>query len=153
MIKIITAVLVCLFTISSIKANAVTTNELPSYNSSVPKVVVTDVTKGQKLTIEASENYKTIIGTYAKNYDVSEALLTHLVMCESSFNRYALNDNPGIEYSVGLAQINLLAHKNITLEQAQNPDFAIKFIAEHVASGDAPRMWVNCYNKWLSTSL
>lgn len=44
------------------------------------------------------------------------------------------------EESYGLAQINLPSNPNVTLEQAQDPNFAIKFMAKNMSIGKAS-MW------------
>ena len=90
-------------------------------------------------------DYQYLIDKYAQIWSVSPELIKSIANCESSMNRYAVNDNPGVELSVGISQINLLAHTNITREQAEDPEFSINFIAKHIASGDAPRMWYTCY--------
>lgn len=98
--------------------------------------------------VETKQNeYSTLIQKYADKWQISPSLTASIIYCESSNNRYALNDTPGVEFSVGLVQINLLAHKNITREQAEDPDFAINFAAENIAKGKADKMWVNCYRK------
>lgn len=95
----------------------------------------------------ARADYSALIEKYALKFDISPVLTARIIYCESGNNRYALNDTPGREFSVGLSQINLLAHTNITREQAEDPEFAISFLAEHIASGKAERMWYTCYKK------
>ena len=87
-----------------------------------------------------------IIEKYAQIWAVDVKLMDSLVYCESGYNRYALNDNPGVELSSGLAQINLLAH-NVTREQAEDPEFALNFMAKNISEGKA-KMWYNCYKKF-----
>lgn len=84
-----------------------------------------------------------MIVKYAKENNVSADVLTNVIRCESNFNPKAINNSP-IEYSVGLSQINLRAHTNITVEQAMDPDFAIRFMAERIDK--SPHMW-SCYSK------
>lgn len=92
-------------------------------------------------------DYSEIIEKYSLKWQVSPVLTSRIIYCESGNNRYALNDTPGREYSVGLAQINILAHTNITKEQAQDPEFAINFITENISKGNAPQMWYTCFRK------
>lgn len=47
------------------------------------------------------------------------------------------------EKSYGLVQIHLPDHKDITKEQATDPDFALNYIAEHLGRDDS---W-SCYKK------
>lgn len=125
-------------------------SQVSVYASYAPKPAVEPVIKPkiapQRVQI-ARPDYSDIIEKYALKFDVSPVLTSRIIYCESGNNRYALNDTPGREYSVGLVQINLLAHTNITKEQAQDPEFAISFLAEKIASGEASRMWYTCYKK------
>ena len=152
MLKIIRVVTLCLFILSLPTANAVTTNDIPSYVP--PKVVPIKqiVTKGQKLTVEVPESYKMMIDSYAQKYSVEwqnlASDMTFIIKCESGFNRYAVNHNG--EFSVGLSQINLNAHTNITREQAEDPDFAIDFMAKNLSQGKY-NMWYNCSRKLQNT--
>lgn len=125
-------------------------SQVSVYASYAPNVVVEATVKpktplGSVQT--ALSDYSDIIEKYSLKFDVSPILTSRIIYCESGGNRYALNDTPGREYSVGLVQINLLAHTNITKEQAQDPDFAISFLTERIATGEASRMWYNCYKK------
>ena len=83
-----------------------------------------------------------LVTYYAKRYKVSEKTMRAVIKCESGWNTKAIN-NSKIEYSAGLVQINLRAHKNITLAQAQDPNFAIRFLASNLAKGNG-RIWT-CY--------
>lgn len=95
----------------------------------------------------ARPDYSYIIEKYSLKFDVSPVLTSRIIYCESGNNRYAVNDTPGREFSVGLVQINLLAHTNITRQQAEDPEFAINFLTENMAKGKAQQMWYNCYRK------
>jgi hypothetical protein len=110
-------------------------------------ILFTNVSAATAPTIERKVVPLTIpekIVKYADEYNVSAEVISNVIKCESGFNPNAINDSP-IEYSVGLVQINLKAHKHITVDQAKDPDFAIKFIAENIANGNG-RIWT-CYNK------
>jgi hypothetical protein len=48
-------------------------------------------------------------------------LMSAIGMAESSGRTTAVNNRPGREYSVGLWQINLLAHREYTAAQMQDP--------------------------------
>lgn len=109
-------------------------------------ILFTNVSAATAPTVERKVVPLTIpekIVKYANEYNVSADVLTNVIRCESNFNPNAINNSP-IEYSVGLAQINLKAHINITVEQAKDPDFAIRFMAERIDK--TPEMW-SCYNK------
>lgn len=81
----------------------------------------------------------TLVTYYAKKYKVSESKLNKIIKCESGWNTKALNHS-SIEYSAGLVQINLQAHQHVTLAQAQDPQFAIRFLAYNMAKGRSS-MW------------
>lgn len=81
----------------------------------------------------------------ATKYGVSSADMKRTIKCESSWKPKALNYNPPVEISSGLSQINTLAHKHITVEQAQDVDFALEFMGENFSKNNA-KIWT-CYKK------
>lgn len=125
-------------------------SQVTVFASYAPYVVVDKPVK-PKIDIRSVQNiqndYSSLIEEYSLKWQVSPVLTARIIYCESGNNRYALNDTPGREFSVGLAQINILAHTNVTREQAEDPEFAINFITENIAKGKAPQMWYTCYRK------
>lgn len=111
-----------------------------------PKALVADDTVPQYVTSPKGE---LIQKTYqiAENYDVSPKLMVSLINCENNDWDTTLQSKivkKGVrEKSYGLAQINLPANKDVTKEQATNPDFALDFMASNIAKGKA-NMW-SCY--------
>lgn len=92
---------------------------------------------------EASEKTpKELVIYYANKYQVSRETIMKIITCESNFNPQAKNITSK-ESSYGLAQINLKVH-NITIEQATNPEFAIRFLAKNL-SKNRGNMWFYCY--------
>jgi len=88
-----------------------------------------------------------LIKKIAAEYGVSSHLMTELVRCESSFvsdvqSNYRYSDG-GREESFGLSQIHLRAHTTVSIEQANNPDFALRFMAKQISQGNA-KIW-SCY--------
>lgn len=81
---------------------------------------------------------KELVVYYAEKYRVSSKKMSAIIKCESGWNANALNDKG--EYSVGLVQINLKAHKHITVEQAKDPNYAIRFLAYNMSQGRSS-MW------------
>jgi hypothetical protein len=77
----------------------------------------------------------TLIPFYANFYGISEEAMDRVVRCESRYQSWALNNNPPKEYSVGLVQINLLAHPNIPAYQAYNAFFALDYLARGIKYG------------------
>lgn len=85
-----------------------------------------------------------IIGT---QYAVKIPLMKAVVTCESSWNETATNYRPKAkhpEISVGLVQLNLLAHKDITKEQAEDPTYALTYLAKGLSTN--PNQW-SCFSK------
>lgn len=76
----------------------------------------------------------------SKKWGVSEKEMRRVINCESEFNPRAVGDGGR---SHGLVQIFLPAHPHITKAQAQDPEFAITFLAKNLAAGKG-RMW-SCY--------
>lgn len=96
-----------------------------------------EIVKPESLSISGQINY------YSELYDVDSDTITKVIQCESSFNPNAHNSNG--EDSWGLVQINLLAHRSITIEQATDTNFAIDFLAKNLKAGKG-NMW-SCYRK------
>ena len=76
----------------------------------------------------------------AGEYGLDAKKMYAIVNCESRLDTKAHNKTKR-EDSWGLSQINLLAH-DVTIQQATNPDFALKFLADHW--GKRASMWVHC---------
>lgn len=83
------------------------------------------------------------IVVYADKYDVSAAVISNIISCESQFNPNAVGDNG---HSRGLVQIYDDYHPEVTHEQAFNEDFAIEFLAKKLAK-DQGYLW-SCYNRY-----
>lgn len=79
------------------------------------------------------------IDTVALEYGVSATVMHEVIRCESSYNRYAVGDNGK---SRGLVQIHSDYH-DVSDEQAFDPAFAIRFLAEKLQRG-LGRLWT-CY--------
>ena len=91
---------------------------------------------------------KGMIAYYAEEYQVSAYQLEKTLFCESSLNPNAKNITSR-ERSYGVAQINLMAHTTITIEQATDPQFAIEWTAQQFAKGNAKiwTCWVKQFGK------
>lgn len=76
-----------------------------------------------------------MIGYYASKYGVSQRIMTSVVSCETggTFDPKQKGDHG---HSLGLSQIYLPAHPDITPDQAQDPDFALEFMASNLAKGN-----------------
>jgi len=89
-----------------------------------------------------------LINKYADQYGVSRTLMYNIIECETAHTfdpniqsglKYKFTDSKrGIvigqqEQSYGLAQIHLPDHPQVTIEQAKDPVFAIKFMAQNLS--------------------
>jgi len=81
------------------------------------------------------EDVETIIRNSAKEYGVSEELMIKLAQCESTLNPNAIGDTFMPKPSVGLFQINLHYHPDITREQALDPKFSADWTAKQIKNG------------------
>ena len=86
-----------------------------------------------------------LIEHYAVQYQIDPRLADMTMKCESGGNTHAHNKTAR-EDSWGLSQINLLAHTDITKEQATDKVFAIEFLVKGIAEGNGD-MWYICYRK------
>lgn len=80
-----------------------------------------------------------IVAEKSFKYSVSPKVVAKIINCESSNNPNAINITDR-EESYGLVQINLKVWKNITKEQATDPDFAVDYLAKNLSKGKAS-MW------------
>jgi hypothetical protein len=92
---------------------------------------------------------QTLIAKYAQPLGVSEYSMFKTIQCETPKNAdgtwnalgQSLHYQRGVrEDSWGLVQIHLPSHPKVSKEQAQTPEFAIQFMAEHFAN-DKARLW------------
>ena len=74
-----------------------------------------------------------LIALNSTKYNVPAHTLIAIIKCESNFNSKAINHTEK-EYSVGLSQINLKSHKGISKADAENPSFAIEYLAKNIAN-------------------
>lgn len=87
---------------------------------------------------------------YADEYQVSSKTMLKIINCENkewdTDLQSRIKNKKGVrEKSYGLSQIHLPSHPDITKEQANDPDFAIEFMAKNIKQGKAS-IW-SCYKK------
>lgn len=85
-----------------------------------------------------------LIPFYGNLYNVSTSTLNKVISCESGFRQNAENNNPPIEDSVGLVQINLLSH-HIPRYLALNASYSLNYLASEISLGHGSQ-W-SCYRK------
>jgi hypothetical protein len=129
--------------------------------ASFPLLLTTSIAAAPTLTIHPAHAYaelvpleilppeppKTIsvnerIDEIAPLFGVSATVMKKVVACESNFDTHAVGDGGK---SIGLVQINLSAHKDITRAEAEDPDFALSYLADNLAKGNA-NIWT-CYRE------
>ena len=76
----------------------------------------------------------------AMMYGLNEHIFRQTLECESNLDPSTIGDH-GTSY--GIAQIHLSAHPDISKEEALDPEFAIKWTAQHFAKGHAS--WWTCW--------
>lgn len=90
---------------------------------------------------EYTENdLRAIVEADARIRQISASQMEEVISCESEWDIHAVGDHG---HSIGLAQINLPSHPEITKEQAENPEFAIAWMADEWSAGHQ-RLWT-CY--------
>lgn len=77
-----------------------------------------------------------MIGT---SYGVSIPSMKRIVGCESSWDAVATHVTKR-EMSYGLSQINRLAHPGVSVAQAEDPEFALDYLASGLSTNHAS-MW------------
>ncbi len=86
---------------------------------------------------------------YAEEYNVKPQTMINVINCEDTTwdpkKQSDIVQNGKREESYGLAQIHLPSNPDVSLSQAQDPEFAIKFMAKEMAAGHANK-W-SCYRK------
>lgn len=91
-----------------------------------------------------------VIDEKAKEYGVKASVMKATIACESQGSTTVqsyYHSNGKRELSFGLSQIHLPDHPNITKEQAQDPMFAIEFMAKEMSEGRAWK-WTCWRNKY-----
>jgi len=98
--------------------------------------------------IQSKQDIEALIHKYAEEYGVPYSTMHRIIACETAntFNPMIQSSviynfssqKRGIvegtrEESYGLAQIHLPDHPEVALTEAQDPEFAIKFMAEHLS--------------------
>ena len=86
---------------------------------------------------------------WAEIYDVSFEEMDAVINCESGWDtkiqsQHKYKGTDIQEKSFGLVQIHLPAHKTVTKKQAQDPDFAMEFMAKAFSQGNQD--WWTCFN-------
>lgn len=84
----------------------------------------------------SQEDIINLIVLYSEKYNVDSQVVKQVVWHESHYNLFDIGDDG---HAFGLAQINLIYHPTITKEQAQDPHFALDFLAKNISSGNGKK--------------
>ena len=78
--------------------------------------------------------YMVLANQIGTAYHTNVPLIKAVVTCESSWSAGATNVSKK-EQSYGLVQINRLAHPSISIQQAEDPSFALNYLAKGLSTG------------------
>lgn len=78
--------------------------------------------------------YSSIINNAANTENVPPQILTAVLQQESGLNPNATGKNTNGSIDRGIAQINNVAHPNVSNAQAYNPSYAIPWAAKYLSS-------------------
>lgn len=81
----------------------------------------------------------TYASTTAQRYGLDPSLFAAVISCESGWNPTAVS--PTRDY--GIVQVHLSAHPELTLDQVDNPYFAINWMAQAWEAGH--ENWWTCF--------
>ncbi len=116
----------------------------------VPEFFV-EVAHAQVIEPISTSTIEQMVGRYAAKYHLNTDRFKKTVFCESQYNPNIQSqwfDQYGKqEESYGLAQIHLPDHPEVTKAQAEDPDFALEFMASAWASSTPTQignLW-HCY--------
>lgn len=116
----------------------------PESQHSAPEKATT--TKDDTYTVKEINE---LITRYAVKYDVNGDVMREVIQCESQYDPHVQSrktyDNGAQEESYGIAQIHLPDHPQVSKAEARNPEYAVKFMAQHFAAGNH-HLWT-CYNR------
>ncbi len=90
----------------------------------------------------SKENIEKIIRVAARQYGVDEERMLQVAKCESSLRPRVIGDDGN---SIGLFQIHLPSHPEVTQEQALDPEWSSEWSAKKFQEGKQ-NIWV-CYRK------
>lgn len=100
--------------------------------------------------VEDKESIQELIKAKSAEYGVDPIIPIVIVENESRYNPKAKGDKTyvcpitgEVAPSHGLAQINECWHPEVTLEQAQDPEFAVTFLVKAIAEGRCSE-WSTC---------
>lgn len=114
----------------------------------IPPPLYIQTVFAEELPVYASSTEEKI-SFYADKYSVNEDHFRKTIYCESgassTIQSAVVNATGEREASYGIAQIHMLSHPNITIEQAKDVDFSLDFMAKAFATGHAD-MWT-CWRK------
>ena len=117
----------------AIEVNAPTLQEI-----SQPKNIELNYPPSPYLVYPTPERLKDYLKVVSDTYELDYDVFLKTALCESGLNPSAIGDSGN---SVGIFQINLPSHPNVSEEQALDPYWNIDWAGQHF---NTPEMWT-CY--------
>lgn len=114
-----------------------TSSQITRVRAEAPQPIVEDAIATLHKSDYTQGDIINLIALYSEKYQVNEFTVKQVVWHESHYNRFDIGDDG---HAFGLAQINNVYHPNISKEQAQDPHFALDFIAKNIKDGNG-KMW------------
>lgn len=116
------------------------------------------------MTTPVPQQYSDLIANSAKENNIHPAVLASLLFSESGFRPNAVNYNRDINgqiipnnYDRGIAQINSVAHPDVTDDQANDPSFAIpyaaKLLSSYIQQTGSAKLGIAAYNLGVAGAL
>lgn len=113
-----------------------TTSQITRVTAEAPQPIVEEAIATLHKSDYTREDIINLISIYSEKYQVDELIVKQVVWHESHYNRFDIGDDG---HAFGLAQINDIYHPNITKEQAQDPHFALDFLAKNIKEGNGKK--------------
>jgi len=115
----------------------IATSQITRVTAEAPQPIVEEAIETLHKSEYTKEDIINLISVYSEKYQVNEFTVKQVIWHESHYDRFDVGDDG---HAFGLAQINNIYHPNITKEQAQDPNFAIDFMAKNIKNGKGS-MW------------
>ena len=106
--------------------------------------------KAEAFEVKTPDQIKDYAIYQAQNNQLDVTTILKVIDCESRFNPQAIGDHGT---SIGVAQIHLPAHPDITLEQAMDPIWSINWMIDWITAINPQTHRQNGFGIWSCYSL
>ncbi len=114
-----------------------TTTYKSVYESNIPEPIDSSASTSLATTTLPTRTVEDMISDYSMRYGVNKSVLDTVIKCESGGHANIVGDHGD---SIGLVQINLPAHPEITRTQALDPEFSVEYLAHQLSLGHG-KLW------------